>query len=134
LFLFVFESIGTPELLFIGIIALVFLGPRKLPEIARKMGKLMTEFRGTANEFKETWQREVDLEQEVKAFDVSDLTADDPIPRTNSATTTAAEPAAPAIKEIDPAKFDEIAASAAEADAVTEQAESAKPDDKRNWL
>jgi Tat protein translocase TatB subunit len=67
-FLFIFESIGTSELVLIGILALVLLGPRKLPEIARKAGKLMAEFRGTAAEFKETWQREVDFEEESKAL------------------------------------------------------------------
>jgi Tat protein translocase TatB subunit len=62
MFLFILESIGTAELLVIGIIALIFLGPRRLPEIARKIGKIMAEFRGTANDFKQTWEREVDIE------------------------------------------------------------------------
>jgi sec-independent protein translocase protein TatB len=51
-FLFILESIGTSELLLIGIIALIFLGPRKLPQIARTVGKMMSEFRNTTNEFK----------------------------------------------------------------------------------
>ena len=40
--LFIFESIGTSELLLVGIVALIFLGPRKLPELAKKAGKIMT--------------------------------------------------------------------------------------------
>ncbi len=66
MFLFILESIGTSELILIGIVALMFLGPRRLPEIAKKAGKIMSEFRGTANEFKQTWQQEVDFEEEKK--------------------------------------------------------------------
>ena len=76
MFLFIFESIGTSELLLVGIIALIFLGPRKLPEIARKIGKMMAEFRVTTNEFKETWQREVNFEEEAKALDLNNLEAE----------------------------------------------------------
>src|SRR4051794_464340 len=62
MFLFIFESIGTSELLLIGVVALIFLGPRKLPQMARTIGKSMAEFRKATNEFKSTWEREVDFE------------------------------------------------------------------------
>ncbi|MER3632024.1 MAG: twin-arginine translocase subunit TatB [Blastocatellia bacterium] len=65
-FLLIFESLGTSELILIGIVALIFLGPRRLPEIARKAGKIMAEFRQAANEFRETWEREVNFEEEAK--------------------------------------------------------------------
>jgi sec-independent protein translocase protein TatA len=103
LFLFIFESIGTSELILVGIVALIFLGPRKLPELVRKFGKIMGEFRGTANEFKETWQREVNLEEEAKAFDINALEAET-VSRLNNTTA----PAEPTIKEIDPASFEHI--------------------------
>ncbi len=77
MFLFILESLGTSELILIGILALVLLGPRKLPEIARKAGKIMAEFRGTAAEFKETWQREVNFEEESKAL--RDINFDDEV-------------------------------------------------------
>lgn len=66
MFLLIFESLGTSELLLIGVVALIFLGPRRLPEIARKAGKIMAEFRHAANEFRETWEREVNFEEEAK--------------------------------------------------------------------
>jgi sec-independent protein translocase protein TatA len=72
MYLFILENIGTQELLLIGIVALIFLGPRKMPEYARKFGKLMSDFRNTTNEFKETWQREVNFEEEYKAFRIDD--------------------------------------------------------------
>ena len=62
MYLFIFESIGTSELLLIGLVALIFLGPRKLPQLARKFGKVMNEFRRTTSEFKQTWEREVTSE------------------------------------------------------------------------
>jgi sec-independent protein translocase protein TatA len=38
-------SIGFPELLVILVIALIVLGPKKLPEAGRAMGKGMREFK-----------------------------------------------------------------------------------------
>jgi Tat protein translocase TatB subunit len=76
LFLLIFESIGTSELVLIGIIALIFLGPRKMPEIARKIGKIMTEFRSTTQDFKSTWEKEVNFEEEAKALKI-DLLEDE---------------------------------------------------------
>ena len=62
MFLFILESIGTSELILIGLVALIFLGPRKIPDVARTFGKIMSEFRRSSNEFKETWEREVAVE------------------------------------------------------------------------
>lgn len=66
MFLFIFESIGTSELILIGIIALVVFGPRKLPQFAKTIGKTMADFRRTTNEFKSTWEKEVNFEEEEK--------------------------------------------------------------------
>lgn len=63
MFLFIFESIGMQELILIGAIALIVFGPRKLPQMARTVGKMMAEFRKATNDFKETWEKEVDFEE-----------------------------------------------------------------------
>lgn len=131
MFLFIFESIGTSELILVGIIALIFLGPRKLPDIARKAGKIMAEFRGTANEFKETWQREVDFEEETKAFDLDTIEAEvvarDDQPESVSD--------APAVKEIDPSVFNEMLPPVAEAPIEeTPPSVEVEVNDKQNWL
>ena len=50
--------IGVPELLLLGILALVIFGPKRLPEMGRGLGKGMREFKesvtGSGHEFKES--------------------------------------------------------------------------------
>ncbi len=43
--------------------ALVFFGPRKLPQLSRTLGKNLAEFRRASEDFKRTWEREVALEE-----------------------------------------------------------------------
>lgn len=46
------------------VVALIFFGPRKLPQISRQIGKSLAEFRKASDDFKSTWAREVALEAE----------------------------------------------------------------------
>ena len=62
MFAFILEGLGSTELLFILVIALIFFGPRKLPQLAKSMGKGLAEFRKASDDFKRTWEREVALE------------------------------------------------------------------------
>ncbi|HET6670388.1 MAG TPA: twin-arginine translocase TatA/TatE family subunit [Pyrinomonadaceae bacterium] len=62
MFLLILESLGSTELFFILIMALVFFGPRKLPQLSRTIGKNLAEFRRASEDFKRTWEREVALE------------------------------------------------------------------------
>ena len=45
-----FPNIGAPELIVILIIALVVLGPGKLPDVAASLGKSVREFRKAATD------------------------------------------------------------------------------------
>ncbi|HCA57239.1 MAG TPA: hypothetical protein DEP46_04545 [Blastocatellia bacterium] len=135
--LFIFQSIGTQELILIGIVALIFLGPRKLPEYARKIGKMMADLRNTAGEFRSTWEREVDLESEVKAFDLDAIEAEagekKSEPRIAPARPAAIE--APAVKEVDASSFHPETQPAEKQPAEpAEDFEEANELDKRNWL
>ena len=62
MFLLILESLGSTELLFILVMALVFFGPRKLPQLSRSLGKSLAEFRRASEDFKQTWEREVSME------------------------------------------------------------------------
>src|SRR5437868_10466392 len=113
MFLFILESIGTQELLLIGIVALIFLGPRRMPQIARTIGKTLKDFRSATSDFKETWEREVNFEEEMKAFKIDD-SEPAPIARVNTLPDSAAGiTAAPEIKEIDKESFEKLRAGAA---------------------
>ncbi len=51
--------------IFIFVLALLIFGPKKLPEIARQVGKALNEFKRASNEFKAQIQSEID-QLEVK--------------------------------------------------------------------
>ena len=45
-------GIGMPELLVILVVALLVLGPKRLPEVARSLGRGMAEFRRASSELR----------------------------------------------------------------------------------
>ena len=49
-------GIGMPELLVILVVALVVLGPKRLPELARTLGRAMAEFRRSTTEIMDELQ------------------------------------------------------------------------------
>src|SRR5882672_11338648 len=61
-FLLILDSLGNSELLLILAAALIFFGPRRLPQLSRQLGKSLHEFRRASEDFKRTWEREVNLE------------------------------------------------------------------------
>ncbi len=63
MFALILETLSSTELLFILVVALIFFGPRKLPQLARSMGKGIAEFRKASDDFKRTWEREVAMEE-----------------------------------------------------------------------
>jgi len=54
-------GIGMPELIVILVIALVVIGPQKLPELARSLGKGLAEFKRATDDFRQG------VEDEAKA-------------------------------------------------------------------
>lgn len=64
--MFILESIGTAELILIAIVALIVLGPRRLPQMAKTVAKTIGEFKSATNDFKSTWEKEVAFEDDLK--------------------------------------------------------------------
>jgi Tat protein translocase TatB subunit len=59
---------SVPDLIFISALALVIVGPKKLPEVARQVGKFMAEFKRASNEFKHQLESEMmNIEFEERA-------------------------------------------------------------------
>jgi sec-independent protein translocase protein TatB len=61
-------GIGMPEMILILAIALIVIGPKKLPDLAKSLGRAMREFKKATNELKETMQIDGDMEDVKKTF------------------------------------------------------------------
>jgi len=70
-------GIGMPELLLILGLALIVLGPKKLPELARALGKGLAEFRRATDELKDEFRQ---MEREVDDASASATDKVDPLP------------------------------------------------------
>jgi sec-independent protein translocase protein TatA len=55
--------IGLPEMLIILVVALIFFGPRKLPELGRSLGRSINEFKRASNELRNTLDDEIRSEE-----------------------------------------------------------------------
>jgi Tat protein translocase TatB subunit len=73
-------GIGMPELLLILAVALIIIGPKKLPELAKTLGRTLGEFKRATNDLKESIQVETGLDDVGDEFkrverDIEDATA-----------------------------------------------------------
>jgi TatA/E family protein of Tat protein translocase len=86
-------GIGMPELLLILGLALVVLGPKKLPELAKALGKGMAEFRRATDELKDEF---LQMEREVEDSSPDAPAKDDPPLEENPAESAAPADTTPA--------------------------------------
>ena len=63
-------GIGMPELLIILVVALIVVGPKKLPDMAKGLGKGLSQFRKAADEIKEEFS-EHETYQDLKSLNKS---------------------------------------------------------------
>jgi Tat protein translocase TatB subunit len=59
-------GVGMPELIVILVIALIVLGPKRLPEVARTLGKAMAEFRRQSSEIMDEFQAQATLDEDAE--------------------------------------------------------------------
>lgn len=62
-------GVGTSELLIIFLVALLVIGPSKLPDIARALGKALAEFRRVSSDVK----RQIDLEVQLADLEKKEI-------------------------------------------------------------
>ncbi len=57
-------GIGMPEMIIILVIALIVIGPHKLPELAKSLGKGLAEFKKASEGFQRSVQEEANKSEE----------------------------------------------------------------------
>jgi len=61
-------GIGMPELIVILVIALIVIGPQKLPDLARSLGKGLAEFKRATEDFKQNVEDEARAQDEKESI------------------------------------------------------------------
>ncbi|MEI6208615.1 MAG: TatA/E family twin arginine-targeting protein translocase [Desulfuromonadales bacterium] len=59
-------GIGMPEMIIILVIALIVIGPHKLPELAKSLGKGLAEFKKASEDFQKNIHEEARKTEEEK--------------------------------------------------------------------
>ncbi|MGM0453835.1 MAG: Sec-independent protein translocase protein TatB [Thermodesulfobacteriota bacterium] len=60
-------GIGMPELILILAVALIVIGPKKLPDMARSLGKALNEFKTATQDFKDSMDVEIRDDKKTKS-------------------------------------------------------------------
>jgi len=144
MFLFILDSVGNTELLVILGAALIFFGPRRLPQLSRQIGKSLSEFRRASEDFKHTWEREVNLENLEAGTDSEPgnsildkateriRAAREAAARDSASPDSSALAMAPAVTPIDPSL---VQPRATKSESESEELKPAdQPLTKRDWL
>ena len=77
-------GIGMPEMILILAIALIVIGPKKLPDLAKSLGRAMREFKKATNELKESMEIDTEIKDVKQAFDRLDRIEDETQPSDDS--------------------------------------------------
>jgi Tat protein translocase TatB subunit len=64
-------GIGMQELLIILVIALIVVGPRKLPELAKSLGRGLAEFKRTADDFQSSMMADTNTDTSPRTATIS---------------------------------------------------------------
>ena len=62
-------GIGMPEMFLILAIALIVIGPKKLPDLAKSLGRAFAEFKRATSELKESMEIDTELKDVKTTFD-----------------------------------------------------------------
>lgn len=68
-----FGSIGISELLIILVVALIVIGPKRLPEVAKTLGKGLAEFKRAMEDIRNTVNEEITEETGFITDEIDDM-------------------------------------------------------------
>lgn len=126
-------GLGMTEVILILVIALIVFGPRKLPELGKSMGQAMFQFRKASDDFKRTWEQEVEYEKVRKdenqsTSDYNSSDSNDPYnPYGDSETAQTSEQSSDNAASSSPDQQTDVAA-------VESPADAAKAPEKQHWI
>ena len=89
-------NIGGAELLIILLVALIFLGPQRLPDVARQLGQTVSSLRSLASGF------QAELEAAAKPDQSKSMTLDGPTDQADAIAATQTETLKEAAQNMDP--------------------------------
>ncbi|MEE8541371.1 MAG: Sec-independent protein translocase protein TatB [Desulfobacterales bacterium] len=123
-------GIGMPEMILILAIALIVLGPKKLPDLAKSLGRAMREFKKATSDFKESIEVDTDFKDVKKTFDDVDTELRESIDVTSSLDS---ESASSDESKIDESEWDEGEPDDSESGSSDEgEPEEPKPESESN--
>jgi len=153
MYLLILDSLGSTEMLVILGAALIFFGPRRLPQLSRQIGKGLAEFRRASEDFKRTWEREVNVDSLDKGLEPDPATsfldkatekiraAREAAALDSAGVSATAETIAPSITPVDPALVQPRDPMFTEPEPVSEPAQISEPapikeqpNGKHEWL
>ena len=124
-------SLGWPEIMIILVIALIIFGPRKLPELGKSLGNSLAHFRRASEDFKRTWEDEVEAEK--RKLDLP--TWNEIESSTEPASTNQSDSSPPEIAAADTTdSSQESDAAKTEETTVTVPRTDTQPEEKQGWM
>ena len=126
-------GIGMPEMLMILAVALIVFGPKRLPELAKSLGRALGEFRRATSDLKQSIETETGLDEVRSSLDEVKQDVQSQMDLADKAPTASSTPASDPSSAGDPldkvkAAFDEMNADAdADAPPSATEVESEPP-------
>ena len=94
-------GMGMPEIILILAIALIVLGPKKLPEIAKSLGRGIAEFKKATQDFKQNLEVDDDLKEARDTIKGVKRDLEDTVRKSAHVSPTTTPPPADAVSEDD---------------------------------